>query len=377
MPSIPESWKDYPYDDPLRHWYSTLIAHNGKRNIPTLARLWLHELANVGLQEIDHSSGAPPKQPTTYYPRSEPLHSDVVPIKLEDSREVLWLKPNGRRSERGYKRAEILDTFMSTDRAILAALTALEAKEIKTKELDESLIEREVDSSNEEWPEPGEESYEEIVQELVQAVDDGLVQELEKDIREFRYAYDDPQFQTAHTLEYVGALLRYYRPEFDNLPREERVALVKEGCKRVATFLEALRHLEAFLEYWAPEQDLRAKVEDAARDIKAAELQDVEGLSNLQLGRLLGIDPPPSEVVKQTNSTARDMANRGRRLLVNALGEEGWGKLVEAKRAQRDDYRSRSEEERSLLQFAENERLTLEQARQMLDDISGEGEPKE
>jgi hypothetical protein len=72
---------------------------------------------------------------------------------------------------------------MSTDRAILAALTALEAKEIKTKELDESLIEREVDSLNEEWPEPGEELYEEIVQELVQAVDDGLVQELEEDMR--------------------------------------------------------------------------------------------------------------------------------------------------------------------------------------------------
>ena len=229
-----------------------LASHNGKLDLPSLARLWLHELANVGLQEIDRSSGGPPKEPASYYPRSEPLHSDVVPIKLEDSREVLLLKLNARRSGRGYKRAEILDTFMSTDRAILAALTALEAKEIKTKGLDESLIEREVDSSNEEWPEPAEETYEETVQELVQAVDEGLVQALEEDIREFRYADDDPQVHTAHTLAYVVALLRYYRPEFDDLPREERVALVKEGCKRVVTFLEALRHLEAFLEYWAP-----------------------------------------------------------------------------------------------------------------------------
>jgi hypothetical protein len=54
------------------------------------------------------------------------------------------------------------------------------------------------------------------------------------------------------------------------------------------------------------------------------------------------------------------------------LGEEGWRKLVEDKRAQRDDYWSRSEDERSLLQFAENEGLTPEQARRLLDDISSE-----
>src|SRR5829696_2491733 len=273
MPSIPDSWKNYPYDDPLRHWISALVSHNGKLDLPSLTELWLHELANVGLQEIDRSSGAPPKAPASYYPRSGPLHSDVVPTKLKDSREVLWLKLNGRRSARGYKRVEVLDTFLSTDRAILAALTSLEAKEIKTEELDESLIEREVDSSNEEWPEPGEELYEETVRELVQAVDDGLVQALEEDMREFRYAGDDPQVHTAHTLAYVVALLRYYRPEFNNLPREERVALLKEALRRVVKFLEALRHLEAFLEYWAPEQDLKSKVEDAARDIKAAELR--------------------------------------------------------------------------------------------------------
>jgi len=354
-----------------------LLSHKGKLDLPSLARLWLHELADVGLQEIDCSSGAPPKEPASYYPRSGPLHSDVVPIKLEDSREVLWLKPNGRRSAQGYKRAEVLDSSMSTDRAILAALTSLEAKEIKPEELDESLIQREVDSSNEEWPEPGDELFKETVRELVQAVDDGLVQALEEDMREFRYAYDDPQVHTAHTLAYVVALLRYCRPEFDNLPREERVALVKEGCKRVVRFLEALRHLEAFLEYWEPEQDLRSKVEDAARDITAAELQDVEGLSNLKLGEFLGIEPPPSEAFKRTNSTARDRAKRGRRLLISALGEEGWGKLVEAKRAQRDGYWSRSEEERSLLQFAENDGMTPEQARQRLDEFDRNWESEE
>jgi len=229
MPSIPENWKNYPYDDPLRHWCATLIAHNGKFSLATLAQLWLKELANLGLQEIDRSTGVPPKEPASYYPRCEPLHSDIVPIKLEDSREVLWLKLNGRRSGRGYKRAEVLDTFMSTDRAILAALTALEAKEIKTNELDESLIEREVDFSNEEWPEPGEELFEETVQELVQAVDDGLVQAVEEDLREFRHAYDDPRVHTAHTLWCLVALLRYYRPEIDTVSRERQLAPLQKG----------------------------------------------------------------------------------------------------------------------------------------------------
>src|SRR5919202_6669065 len=31
MPSILESWENYPYDGPLRHWTSALIAHNGTR----------------------------------------------------------------------------------------------------------------------------------------------------------------------------------------------------------------------------------------------------------------------------------------------------------------------------------------------------------
>ncbi len=101
MPSISESWKNYPYYDPQRHSISALVSHNRKLDIASLARLWLHELASVGLQEIDRSSGDPPKEPASYYPRSESLHSDVVPIKSEDSREVLWLKLHGRRSGRG------------------------------------------------------------------------------------------------------------------------------------------------------------------------------------------------------------------------------------------------------------------------------------
>jgi hypothetical protein len=179
------------------------------------------------------------------------------------------------------------------------------------------------------------------------------------------------------TLAYVVALLRYYRPEFDNLPRKERVALVKEGLRRVSNFLKGLRQLEAFLEYGAPEKDLRSKIEDAAGDIRAAELRVVEELSNREVGEILGITPSEGDVIKGENAKARTRADRGEKLLVSTLGEEGWRKLIEAKRAQRDHYLSLSEEERGVLQLAEQEGLSLEQARKLTDRARNKWEAEE
>src|SRR5215218_4617792 len=103
MANIPESWQNYPYNDPQRHWYDVLVEANGIVDLRTLAQRWLQDLVEVGLQEVEPSSGTPPKEPASYYPRAEPLHAEIVPIKLAGSREVLWLKLNGRRSSQGFK----------------------------------------------------------------------------------------------------------------------------------------------------------------------------------------------------------------------------------------------------------------------------------
>ncbi len=221
MTEVPEGWKNRPYEDPFRHRLSTLLSNKGKLDLPTLAQHWLRELAEVGLREVDRSSGSPVKEPASYYPRAEPLHSDVVPIRLEGSREVLWLKLDGRRSERGYKRAEILDTPVSTDKAILGALTALEAKETGAEGVDEALFERVLDSSKEEWPELSEEKRRQVQEETIETLDDDTIQALSEDVRNFRSIYDDPRVRAQHALEYVVALLRHYRPEFDEMPRAE------------------------------------------------------------------------------------------------------------------------------------------------------------
>jgi len=183
MTETPEGWKNYPYEDPFRHRLSTLLSNKGKLDLPTLARRWLRELADVGLQEVDRSSGSPAKESAIYYPRAEPLHSGIVPITLEGSREVLWLKLDGRRSEQGYKRAEILDTPVSTDKAILAALTALEGKEIESEGLDEALFERVLDSSKEEWPELSEEERRQVWDEdIIKTLDDEAIRALSEDV---------------------------------------------------------------------------------------------------------------------------------------------------------------------------------------------------
>jgi hypothetical protein len=369
MTETPEGWKNYPYEDPFRHRLSTLLSNKGKLDLPTLAQHWLRELADVGLQEVDRSSGSPPKEPASYYPRAEPLHSGAVPITLEGSREVLWLKLDGRRSEQGYKRAEILDTPVSTDKAILAALTALEGKEIESEGLDEALFEGVLDSSKEEWPELSEEESRQVQEDIIKTLDDETIRALSEDVQNFRSIYDDPRVRAQHTLEYVVAFLRHYRPEFDEMPRAEQLVLMKEGLGRVNNFLKGLRQLEAFLEYGIAGKDLRPKIEDAAGDIRAAELRAVEGLSNREVGELLGIAPSERDPDRHDNAKARTRADRGERLLIGNLGEEGWRELVKAKRAQRDQYLSLSEEERGVVQLAEQEGLTLEQARSLINEV--------
>jgi hypothetical protein len=351
MAPIPDDWTNISDEPPHRRRAAALYKDDGRLHLhlPTLARLWLQKLAEVGLYEIDRSSGSPPKELASYYPRAEPLHTDIYPVKLSDSREVLWLKLNGRRSERGYRSVEVLDTPLRTNTSILAALTAVEAQPIDTELLSKVLSHKKAP-----FNEP-----------IMLHVRD-LPRELKREF--LSLIVDHP------TPDYVVALLRYYRPEFDDLPHKEKLALIEEGCARINTFLGALRHLEAFLEYGVPEQDLRSRMEKAQEDIKAAELKDVEGLSNPTIGKILGIFPTPSDQERRENSQVRTSVKRGRPLLIDAFGEEGWRKQVEAKKVERDWFFSLDEEERDILLFADELGISVEEARTVFDITKNEQE---
>jgi len=215
-------------------------------------------------------------------------------------------------------------------------------------------------------------TVEEAIQELTEVVTELEENELER--LASTQIYDDPDLATHVALEYVAALLRHYRPEFDTLPYSERVALLKDGCRRANEVLASLSKFEGFLEYGVPEKDLRSKLEKAARYVRAAELRDIEGLSNRQIGEQLGITPPPSDEIRRTNSTAGAAADRGRELVVGALTEEGWQQLIKMKKAERDGFLALSEEERSVVQLAEHLGIPVENARNL---INVDTEPNE
>lgn len=107
---------------------------------------------------------------------------------------------------------------------------------------------------------------------------------------------------------------------------------------------------------------------DAQRDVWAAVLKDVEGLSNPELGKLFRLPATDHDVDKGDNQTARKRADRGREFLEKALGKEGWKKQIEAMRAEVVWWRSLSKEERGVVRRAEEKGSTLEERREELEE---------
>jgi hypothetical protein len=165
-------------------------------------------------------------------------------------------------------------------------------------------------------------------------------------------------------LYYVLSLLRYYRPSFDELPHEQQLDLIARASERVNNLLTAARQLVEFLEYGASGQDLRLAVEDANRDVRAAVLKDVEDdMGVLQIAERLGLDVTEKDRDKRDHPTVRQMIKRGRKMLESALGTEGWRKQVEAMKAEAKRWQELSAEEQIVEMLAEQDDVTLEEAR--------------
>ncbi len=155
------------------------------------------------------------------------------------------------------------------------------------------------------------------------------------------------------TVEHVEGLLRAYRAGFDDLPREEQLALIEHACRHVNALIGATLQLVDFLELGTPKGDFRPAVKNPAKDVRAAELKDVEGLSNREVAEVLGL-PPPSERAreKNDNSRVREMIKRGRAVVREAFGEEGWRAMVEEKKKEAEWWESLGEAERRAESFA-------------------------
>ena len=84
----------------------------------------------------------------------------------------------------------------------------------------------------------------------------------------------------------------------------------------------------------------------AARDIKAAILREVDGLTNRQIAQVLCINTPSDFLIKGDHPTVRKMVRRGRSALVAALSEEGWRAQAQAMKEEANRWHSRSEIQR-------------------------------
>ena len=148
------------------------------------------------------------------------------------------------------------------------------------------------------------------------------------------------------TLDYALMLLRYYSPGFDDLPLEERADLVGETCAHINEFVEVLHKLMSFLEHGKPKRRGPAATKLAARDIKAAILKEVDGLTNRQIAEVLCMNTPADFLIKGDHPTVRKMVKRGRSVLVVALGEECWRAHAQAMKDEAQRWHSRSEIQR-------------------------------
>jgi hypothetical protein len=275
----------------------------------------------------------------------EPEEGPLYPARVDEHRQVFWLKLDGPRTSRGaksgYKSIKVFDRPLRTQMAIIGALTVLETGPLDTKRLREALsqteppLERSINERERAawWGELGEEGF--------------------KWLTDLQLPY----------LYYMLSLLRYYRPSFDELPHEQQLDLIVQAGGRVNTLLTAARQLVEFLEYGAPDQDLRAAAEDANRDVRAAVLKDVEDMSSIQIAERFSLNITEKHRDQREHPTVRQTINRGRKMLESALGTEGWRKQVEDMKAEAKRWQELSAEEQSIEMWAEQDDVTVEEAR--------------
>jgi hypothetical protein len=321
-------------------------------DLRAFAREWLEELLRVGYYGMEESLELPIKQQAgelSPSPESLPLYGESYPVRLEGTRQTVWLGLDGPRSEKGqYREVIVSEEPLRTDGAIFAALAMLEGRPIDLSLLRRLLPELVPSCGQSVW-----DRWTTLASEESKA-------ELLRSLRHHR------------TLDYVLLLLRYHRPGFDTLPLEERAALLAEACAHLNSSLEALRRFMAYVEYGAPGRGAVPVARTIARDIKAAVLKDVEGLTYRQIGERLGIPPPADFGYKGDHASVRKMVGRGRKFFRAALGDEGYASHVEAMKEEAKRRRAMSATEREAEDLAEAFGIPYEDALRRIEEERGE-----
>jgi hypothetical protein len=223
------------------------------------------------------------------------LSEDKNSKKVQHSSgQVMRLLLNARRTEQGYRGAEVLVGPSRTEEAYVAAVLALHGEE----------MEREGDIKNRQSDEMAQASKAILFFELMRLdrTDGAARDTVSQAMRDLHLYKESPpratDFIEGLRLTPAYELLRYFRPELDQMSERERIELLERTIGYINDYLKALRRLTAFLQYGktgAYEGLPTKQVTQAAKQVRAAEFRELvrteQGapLPYAKIGKLLDV----------------------------------------------------------------------------------------
>jgi hypothetical protein len=159
--------------------------------------------------------------------------------------------------------------------------------------------------------------------------------------------------QAAARMPFVEDVLRRYHPDFCDRPREERIDLLIQGSQHVDPAWRALDALREFVQSGSQEGREKRKSPDPQLDVRAAELKEALGLTHREIGKILHVPRTQTDVHQGGHRRVGHIIERGRRLLIENLGEAGYSAHIEDVRADLRRRHALSDRDRLLLRLTE------------------------
>ena len=294
------------------------------------------------------------------------------------SGQTMRLLLDAKRTEQGYRGAEVFVGPSRTEEAYVAAVLALHGEE----------MEREGDPKNRQSDEMAQASKAILFFELMRSgrTDGAARDTVHQAMRDLHLYKEGPvkatDFVEGLRLTPVYELLRYFRPALDDMSEKERIELLERTIGYINDYLKALRRLTAFLQYGkaGAYEGLPTKpVTQAAKQVRAAELRELvktergDPLPYAKIGKLLGEKPTPGQDRRSYEARIGRMVKDGTDILKQALGEQGYRTYIEEKQTELEHWQTLSEEKQSEIHMEENfgvapgEAYSVVDARELLD----------
>ena len=289
------------------------------------------------------------------------------------SGQIMRLMLDAKRTEQGYRGADVFVGPSRTEEAYVAAVLALHGEE----------MEREGDIKNRQSDEMARASKAILFFELMRSDrTDGAARDTVYQAMKDLHLYKESPPRATDFIEGLRLtpayeLLRYFRPELDQMSERERIELIERTIDYINEYLKALRRLTAFLQYGktGTYEGLPTKqVTQAAKQVRAAELRELartergDPLPYAKIGKLLGEKPTPGQAPRSYQGRIKRMVEGGKGILKQALGEQGYRDYVEEKRAELDHWQTLSEDEQGAIHMEETFGLAPGDAYEIVDE---------